>query len=379
MLQKIKVLAVDDNKANLQLCCEVLSEVYQVDSAENGNIALKKLRDNDYDVVLLDVNMPKFDGYKVCGLLRQSYRNEQVPVIFVSALISLNDKIKGYEAGGQDYIEKPVVFEELIKKIELNVDQYKKVKLLGKQIQYAKQAAITAVNNSSELGIILNFMERTFEINCTHELLKAIAKSVSRYRLNCCVQIRTGEQAVNISSTKIDVSRLERDLLSKSKESDRIVTLGERGIFNTPRVSILIRNMPVNDELLYHRLVDHIAVIVTAADERCKHIELQQEKVDNLNKAFDEVVDTTNEECETTQIQFAECKQESARILSVLQSSIQETLQSEELTEQQREKINQAIQQCTDAMKNLSEKQATIENSFERIKSSVSSVVENGE
>jgi len=379
MDQKIKVLVVDDNKANLQLCCEVLSEFYQIDSAENGNIALKKLRDDDYDVVLLDVNMPKFDGYKVCGLLRQSHRNEDVPVIFVSALISLNDKIKGYEAGGQDYIEKPVIFEELVKKIELNVAQYNKMKSLGKQIQYAKQAAITAVNNSSELGIILNFMERTFEINCTHELLKAIAESVSRYRLNCCVQIRTGGQAVNISATKIDVSRLERDLLTKSKDSDRVVTLGGRAIFNATRVSILVRNMPVNDDLLYHRLVDHIAVIVTAANERCKHIELQQEKLDSLNKAFDEVVNTTNEECETTQLRFSECRRESAKVLTELQSSIEKTLQSEQLKGKQQEKINQAIQQCADAMIGLNEKQAAIEISFEKIKSSLSLVIDNNE
>ncbi len=375
--EKIRVLTVDDNVANIQLIYKGLKDDYDVDMAENGDIALDKLTESDFDIVLLDVNMPKLDGYEVCSLLRNSNRNEKVPVIFISALTSLDDKLKGYVAGGQDYIEKPVMFAELIKKIELAVAQSKQVASLNEQVKFATQTAMTAMSNNSELGIILNFMEQSFQTDNIHDLLKALTECVAMYDVDCCTQVRTGSQHINACSTVPETSRLEGYLLEKAKDADRIVTLGKRGIFNSTRVSMLIRNMPIDDEDKYGRLLDHLAVIVVAADARCKHIELQEQRLGTRNKALDKVVDIADEEIGKLQSQFLHFREEASRIMMELNADVEESLAVFKMTNDQEDRLYRILGQSEREMADLSDWGVAVEESLGRIKSTVISAIEN--
>jgi len=377
MSDKIKVLTVDDNATNTKLIVKGLKDNYHIESAERGKEALNMLSVRDYDIVLLDVNMPEMDGYQVCAAIREGQRNSQIPVIFVSALNTLDDKLKGYAAGAQDYIEKPVMLPELIQKIDLAVAQSKQLKSLDDQAKFATQTAMTAMSNNSELGIIIGFMEESFKTENNHELLKAITGSVAQYNIDCCVQLRTDFHAIHATSAAPEASRLEQDLLEKAKDADRIVTLGKRGIFNSLRVSILIRNLPVNNEELYGRLVDHLAVIVVAADERCKHIEMHEQKLSSRNKILDSVVDIADEEVEKLQEQFVYFRQETHRIMSQLQADIDEALVDFTLTDSQEDHFYRILGQGEREMDDLSDLGVVVEESLGRIKSMVTNAIEN--
>ena len=116
------VMIVDDNPANLKLLETVLHKHgYRVRSFPRGRLALAAADHDPPDLVLLDINMPEMDGYEVCAKLKADPRFAGIPVIFLSALNATEDKLRGFQAGGVDYISKPFKFEEVRARVDTHV------------------------------------------------------------------------------------------------------------------------------------------------------------------------------------------------------------------------------------------------------------------
>ncbi|HEY9862594.1 MAG TPA: response regulator [Candidatus Obscuribacterales bacterium] len=113
------ILIVDDTPDNLRLLSKTLSEQgYEVQCAINGNLALMAVKHEPPDLILLDIKMPEMDGYEVCKRLKNQAETAEIPVIFLSALDDVFDKVKAFNVGGADYITKPFQVEEVFARIE---------------------------------------------------------------------------------------------------------------------------------------------------------------------------------------------------------------------------------------------------------------------
>lgn len=113
------LLIVDDEPNNIQILMELLGADHKILVANNGEKALKiAASDLRPDLILLDVVMPGLDGYEVCRQLKQNKATRKIPVIFITARCSEDDKVKGFELGAVDYITKP--FSNVIVKARLN-------------------------------------------------------------------------------------------------------------------------------------------------------------------------------------------------------------------------------------------------------------------
>ena len=116
------LLAVDDNPHNLQLLSGILQGAgYTVRAANSGARALRILERDAPDLVLLDVEMPELDGYAVCREIRSRPALDGVPVIFVSALDDVAAKVRGFAAGGVDYVSKPFEAAEVLARVETHL------------------------------------------------------------------------------------------------------------------------------------------------------------------------------------------------------------------------------------------------------------------
>ena len=116
---KADILIVDDTPDNLRfLSSLLLDEGYNVRKSTNGQMALTAVKTVPPDLILLDVNMPKMSGYEVCELLKKDSQTSSVPVIFLSALDDVMDKVKAFKVGGVDYITKPFKIEEVLARIQ---------------------------------------------------------------------------------------------------------------------------------------------------------------------------------------------------------------------------------------------------------------------
>src|SRR5919199_385780 len=116
---KVDILVVDDIPDNLRLLSTMLAERrYKVRKAISGQMALISAKTLLPDLVLLDINMPGMNGYEVCTQLKADEQTRDVPVIFISALDDVWDKVKAFSVGGVDYISKPFQREEVLARVE---------------------------------------------------------------------------------------------------------------------------------------------------------------------------------------------------------------------------------------------------------------------
>ncbi len=110
-----KILIVDDDTALSDITKDMLEDYnYTVDQAYSVDEAYEKLTDGKYDLILLDINLPDGEGYEVCQELR---RVSTVPVIFASARTNVDDRVTGFEKGGDDYLPKPYSMKELLVRV----------------------------------------------------------------------------------------------------------------------------------------------------------------------------------------------------------------------------------------------------------------------
>jgi diguanylate cyclase (GGDEF)-like protein len=113
------ILIVDDNPDNLRLLAKILeSQGYIVRKALNGRMALQGVHRDPPTLILLDINMPEMNGYEVCQKLKASEASAQIPVIFISALERVENKVQAFELGGVDYITKPFQEQEVLMRIK---------------------------------------------------------------------------------------------------------------------------------------------------------------------------------------------------------------------------------------------------------------------
>lgn len=116
---KGNILVVDDTPDNVRLLAAMLThEGYEVRKALNGRMAITACNSVLPDLILLDINMPEMNGYEVCQQLKADRQTQEVPVIFISALDDVLDKVKAFNIGGVDFISKPFQGAEVISRVE---------------------------------------------------------------------------------------------------------------------------------------------------------------------------------------------------------------------------------------------------------------------
>jgi len=131
-----KILIVDDNAVNRKMLTAVLSTAnYQLIEAVDGENAIAVVSREKPDLILLDIMMPKKDGFEVCSILQHNPETEKIPIIFLSAKTDTMDKIKGLELGGQDYITKPFDNGEILARVRVHL----KVQNLTKELIRANE------------------------------------------------------------------------------------------------------------------------------------------------------------------------------------------------------------------------------------------------
>ena len=113
------ILVVDDDPANLSVMSDYLKDFgYRVIVARDGESALARAEYGKPDLILLDVLMPKMDGYETCRLLKAREDIRDIPVIFMTALAETSDKVTAFQSGGVDYVTKPFLVNELIARVQ---------------------------------------------------------------------------------------------------------------------------------------------------------------------------------------------------------------------------------------------------------------------
>ena len=164
--KKYTILIVDDNATNLGVIVDYLAGYgFQIMVARNGKMALKRAKFAPPDLILLDVRMPGIDGFETCRLLKADRRTKDIPVIFMTALTSTEDKVQGFAVGAVDYVTKPIQHEEVLARITTHLT----LRDLQKQLQQANQE-LESANNRLEQRVA----DRTYRLQVMAQLSRQL-------------------------------------------------------------------------------------------------------------------------------------------------------------------------------------------------------------
>lgn len=161
-MESKKILLVEDEEHLLKtILLNLELENYQVTTATDGIDALKKFRSASFDLIILDVMLPEMNGFDVCEEIRKE--NTQIPVLFLTAKGTSEDKVKGLKLGADDYLTKPFNLEELLLRIQILIKRYM---IPGQQAKSLEKYAFS--------GNEINFI--TYEIKGANGLQTGITK-----------------------------------------------------------------------------------------------------------------------------------------------------------------------------------------------------------
>ncbi|WP_317933431.1 PleD family two-component system response regulator [Halioxenophilus sp. WMMB6] len=269
-----RVLAVDDSASDLQIIVENLKAHFSLSVAKSGIKALElAAAPNPPEVILLDVSMPGMDGYEACRKLKENPVTQEIDVIFISANDTTEEKLRGYEVGGSDYLIKPVQPEELLQKVRLTINNRQQRIAASEEKQSALNAAMTAIMEASEQSIIINFLRQSFSAVDALELAQLIIDTTASFGLSSIAQIRLADENINVSSAA-GMSALERELLYRLKDSGRILQKGNRLILNFENITQIIKDLPIDDEERAGRLRDHLMLVLESANNQFRSLSL---------------------------------------------------------------------------------------------------------
>lgn len=158
---KKTIVVVDDAPENLQLLTRMLSDRgYRVRLAPSGERALASIRKEPPDLILLDILMPEMDGFEVCRRLKADEQLRDIPVIFVSALDEVFDKVTAFSVGGVDYVRKPFQIEEVLARVHTHLSLRDMRQRLHAQNQELEAFAHTVAHDlKSPLAALVGFLE----------------------------------------------------------------------------------------------------------------------------------------------------------------------------------------------------------------------------
>ncbi len=305
MSSKPCLLAVDDEEMNLNIINDLLGDKFNIHPVKNGQKCLDSLQEKIPDIILLDVMMPVLDGLETCRKIRANPLFQDIPVIFVSALASPNERMNGYEAGGDDYLLKPFDEDELVAKINLLLKNKIQIKKEIEQKDYATKTAMTSMVSASETGHLICFMQSILTINNIEALHKLISDTLTQYGLEGCVMLNHLE-APDFFFSDSRIRPIEQDILKEaSTHTKKIIEFSGHAIFNTEHVSILIRGMP-GDKEKAGRYKDHLAMLIDSIEAKLiqfiadnnerQHYQTLRQTVESVSKELEMVNQSTQEQ-----------------------------------------------------------------------------------
>ncbi|MCB0223523.1 MAG: response regulator, partial [Anaerolineae bacterium] len=168
------ILIVDDTLPNLRVLSSMLTEQgYEVRGAPNAQMALMIVEAEPPDLILLDINMPGMNGYELCEQIKAKPKSRDIPVIFISALDEVLDKVRAFSVGGVDYITKPFQIAEVL----VRVRNHLTIRSLQRQLQQTNVNLQQANADLQKANIDL--LESNLALQATNQELDAFARTLA--------------------------------------------------------------------------------------------------------------------------------------------------------------------------------------------------------
>ncbi len=352
------VLIVDDAEDNRMLQRMILEESYTIMEAVSGEDCIEKVQETVPDIILLDVNMLGLNGYETCMHLRKQEATSSTPIIFVSALYKPEERLQGYEAGADDYITKPIDGEKLLERVSYHLESHLEIAKAQQEAKDSMNVALEAMTYSSEIGQLIDFVKQSQEIKTLEEMGEKVCEAAEEFGLNACAYV--------IGASKpyayCEQNSLEAKVLDKAKtSSERIINIGVRTIVKSDQITLLIKNMPTDDESLYGRIKDHLAVLVSICDGRLMALQAQKDLASQRSSVLGRVIVVTEDKLKAFNEKIIQHDNEVREIMTNMITELEAKLFSLGLDEDQEATLMALAYRATEQLDNSRESTQQLE------------------
>lgn len=228
MTLQADILLVDDNPDNLRLLGKMLEgQGYLVRRTVSGDAALRAARVQPPDLILLDINMPEMNGYEVCQHLKSSTQTQEIPIIFISALDLVSDKLRAFDVGGTDYITKPFHESEVLARVKNQLtiqQQHRQLLAQNHQLQVEIRRRQNAEHNLQRLNMELErqVKARTAELQLAFEFEATLKRITDQVRDTLDEEKILATAVVELART-VDVSTCNASLYDLENRTALII------------------------------------------------------------------------------------------------------------------------------------------------------------
>jgi signal transduction histidine kinase len=262
---KKNILVVDDTPDNLRLLSAMLTaQGFEVRKALNGKMALTACQMVLPDVILLDINMPGMDGYQVCQQLKADDKTCEVPVIFISALDDVVDKVKAFDVGGVDYIAKPFHGAEVVLRIEnqinlrlLQVRLQEKNFLLQEALDNLKSAQVQQIQNEKMVALGQLVAGLAHEINNPISFIYGNLQYAGQYVQDLVNLIEVYQQEYPKPTPKVQQISQDVDLNFVINDLQNLIGAMYRGSDRIREIVVALQHFSRHDEAEMKRVNIH--------------------------------------------------------------------------------------------------------------------------
>lgn len=262
---KRNILVVDDTPDNLRLLSAMLTaQGFEVRKALNGKMALTACQMVLPDVILLDINMPDMDGYQVCQQLKADNKTCEIPVIFISALDDVVDKVKAFDVGGVDYIAKPFHGAEVVLRIEnqinlrlLQVKLQEKNFLLQEALDNLQASQVQQIQNEKMVALGQLVAGLAHEINNPISFIYGNLQYAGQYVQDLVNIIEVYQQEYPKPTPKIQEIAQDIDLNFMIEDLQNLIAAMYRGSDRIREIVVALQHFSRHDEAEMKRVNIH--------------------------------------------------------------------------------------------------------------------------
>lgn len=356
-MNEYEIVVVDDDIITLTLLEEALAD-FSVMIMASPLEALEAVRGMEEPplLIILDVNMPDMSGFELCVKLREFISEEQSDIIFHTSSSEMEERLKGYEIGANDFLIKPIEIQELRKKARSIVKRGKKRREDKASTESHSQLIQAVISDLTEQGILIHYFRAASKTSSISSLLNLIVKTATSFGISSSVQVKYEMNDIEYRqalSTEASISALERELLDRLEYSERIMSRGKRLFLNYPPFTQIIKNMP-DDPAQAGRFRDHLAIILEAASSQYRDI-VKTEEVNLMIQELEVVQKKADSDNQTKNRQVLDT-------LTELVDSVESKIFEYGLTEEQESELLQLFRKSTDKAYDTIDNAMTTEN-----------------
>ncbi|RLT95317.1 hypothetical protein [Ketobacter sp.] len=356
-----KVAAIYNAKGSSPLA-ECLGEQYVV--LVTANVETLYPEAGELVLALVEITDAADAGLAVCQQLKADSRFEDVPIVIYCQASAPVDAMAFFDAGADDIVDAGIPHQDLLARLNKSVFHTIANRQLKSRLKQANEMAFSAMSDTSDLGVNIQFLVHCHECSNLDELAMLFFRSLSHYQLSCSLQLRSEFEVKNSEENGL-AKDLESRLLWELKDRGRYVDFGRRCVMNYGQVSLLVKNMP-DDDKRFGTIKDNVFALLQGADARVKSIdssrmlEMERDLMKGMSNKMQGVMQQVDD-------RYQEVMRRCAELVEDMAVRVDEAILFLDLTEDQENTFSSIMQTGVTSISELFNEGVKIDESFRKL------------